>query len=238
MSGILLLRVSILVIKHHDQEQVGKERVYFIFLVVYYQGKVRPETQRWNLEAGTEIKVREECCLLACSSSLALVCFLLIYLLIFTCTGILSAGMSVQRCQIPWTGELQIVLSCHVRACKTTSKTGSQVLLSTESSLQTPLCFLIHLRTTCSEMTPSISDCALPKQSFIKKTPLQTCLWNNLMETFSQLKIPLIRWHRLVSSWQKNEPEQGPNTFYEVKIPWNQKLDKGTSTIKTIQQFS
>lgn len=54
-KGPVLVRVTVAVMKHPSQEQLGEGRVY--------QGK--------NLQAGTDAEAVEKCCLLACS-----ICFL------------------------------------------------------------------------------------------------------------------------------------------------------------------
>jgi hypothetical protein len=48
----LYLRVSITVINHHDQKQLGEERVYFIFQVVVRH----PEDLGYELKAGSWIQ--------------------------------------------------------------------------------------------------------------------------------------------------------------------------------------
>jgi hypothetical protein len=63
-----LVRISIAVIKHHDQNQLRKEENYFfiIQLIVHY-----PE-----VKADTEVEAMEGCCLLSCSFWLAQPAFL------------------------------------------------------------------------------------------------------------------------------------------------------------------
>ena len=63
------------VMKHHDQKQLGEERVYWAFTsTTLFIEEVRTGTHMWqepkqgrNLEAGAGAEAMEECCLLACS---------------------------------------------------------------------------------------------------------------------------------------------------------------------------
>jgi hypothetical protein len=68
---VVLLRTSIAVIKHNDQKELWKERLYFGLLLSGHTPQLREigaETQGRNLGAGTEAEAMEECCSLACSS--------------------------------------------------------------------------------------------------------------------------------------------------------------------------
>lgn len=72
------LRVSLAVMKHHNQKQVGEEIAYLSFTSILFivgGSQVRNSWGR-NLEAGAEAEAIEECCLLACSSWLAQLSFL------------------------------------------------------------------------------------------------------------------------------------------------------------------
>lgn len=65
------------VIGHGGQKELGgKKRVCFIHLTVLYHNsllnKIRARSQGVTLEAGTEAKAIEECCLLASSDSFRL----------------------------------------------------------------------------------------------------------------------------------------------------------------------
>jgi hypothetical protein len=60
----VLVRVSIALIKHHDQKQLEEVRAYFIL-----QGTVHhPGKPGQKLKAGTDEEATEECRLFACSS--------------------------------------------------------------------------------------------------------------------------------------------------------------------------
>jgi hypothetical protein len=54
------------IIKHHNQNQLGKQRVYFILQLVHHSGKLSG-TQGRNTEPETDLEAMEECCLLAFS---------------------------------------------------------------------------------------------------------------------------------------------------------------------------
>lgn len=54
VKTIVQVRVSIAAIKHHDQKQVGKERVCLACAATC-----------WNMEAGAHVQAMEERCLLA-----------------------------------------------------------------------------------------------------------------------------------------------------------------------------
>lgn len=63
------LRVSIAVIKYHDQKQLEKERISFILQFSDHTPslrKVRTGTQGRKLVTGTSAEAIEECCLLTC----------------------------------------------------------------------------------------------------------------------------------------------------------------------------
>jgi aconitase B len=63
-------RVFIAVMKLYDQKQFREERVYFILQLSGHtltEGEVRIRSPGKNLQAGTETKVMEKCCLLTCS---------------------------------------------------------------------------------------------------------------------------------------------------------------------------
>ena len=68
-----LSRVTISVMKHHDQKQLGEERVYFTHHSYNSPTKaVRVETHKGrNLEAGADAEAMEGCCLLPCFPWLA-----------------------------------------------------------------------------------------------------------------------------------------------------------------------
>lgn len=69
-----MVRISIAVIKCHNQKQLVEERVYFKLTVPHHNlllKEVRTGTEGKNLEAGTKAEAREESFLLACSA-----CFL------------------------------------------------------------------------------------------------------------------------------------------------------------------
>ena len=71
---VLIIRVSIVVMKHHDQKQVGEERFIGLTLPDHSLSleAVRTGAQgRRNREAGADAEAMEECCLLACSLWLA-----------------------------------------------------------------------------------------------------------------------------------------------------------------------
>ena len=53
---IPLVRISVAVIKHHDQNQVGEERVYFLIQLVTYH----PGISGQEFKAGTETEAMEE----------------------------------------------------------------------------------------------------------------------------------------------------------------------------------
>lgn len=56
--------ISVAVIEHQDQRQFGEETNYFSLQLYSTHGeKLRPETQGWKLETGTEAEAIEECCL-------------------------------------------------------------------------------------------------------------------------------------------------------------------------------
>lgn len=64
-----LVRVSIAMIKHHDQKQLAEKRVYFILQLSGHSPSlrtVRVGTYDTKLKGGTGTEVIEECCLLAC----------------------------------------------------------------------------------------------------------------------------------------------------------------------------
>ena len=70
----VLVRVSIPGIKHHDQKQLGEEKIYFslyLHLTVHWE-----ESQGRNPEVGTKPELREDHCLLVCSPWLAQFAFL------------------------------------------------------------------------------------------------------------------------------------------------------------------
>ena len=54
-------RVSAVLRKHHDQKQLGEERVYFLLQL---SGHIPPLTE---VRAGTQAEAVEECFVLACS---------------------------------------------------------------------------------------------------------------------------------------------------------------------------
>ena len=62
--------LPIVVTKHHDQKQLGRERFTYPNPSPSC-GEVRGRTWGRNLEVGTEVEAMEECCLLACSSLFA-----------------------------------------------------------------------------------------------------------------------------------------------------------------------
>lgn len=83
---VVLVRVSITVVKHHDQKQC-REEMYFILKLsgdipsvgVGGNGeewRLNAKTQGRNLEVETEAETMEEYCVLACSSWFAQFCFL------------------------------------------------------------------------------------------------------------------------------------------------------------------
>lgn len=57
----VLISVSITVIKHCDQKQPGKQKIYFILQLE----SVIHGSQGWDMEVGTEAETMEICCLLA-----------------------------------------------------------------------------------------------------------------------------------------------------------------------------
>lgn len=65
----VLVRVSITVIKHHEQRQLGKG---FISTDSSASWCIPEGCQEWNLEIGADVEAMEECCVLACSP-----CFLI-----------------------------------------------------------------------------------------------------------------------------------------------------------------
>ena len=67
----VLVKVSIVGIKHHGQKKFGEEKVYFDLQLETIIKEVRAGTQGGNPEAGTEAEDREEHCSLACSPWLA-----------------------------------------------------------------------------------------------------------------------------------------------------------------------
>lgn len=68
----VLVRVTISVIKHHDQTQLGEEGVHFGLFSTALSIKSGQELkQGGNLESGTEAQALEEYCSLAYSSWLA-----------------------------------------------------------------------------------------------------------------------------------------------------------------------
>ena len=77
----VLCRIPIAVMKHHDQNQLGEERVYSaytsaaLFLTGGSQDRNWSKAD-WNVEAGAEAEGLEGCCFLACSSWLAQLAFL------------------------------------------------------------------------------------------------------------------------------------------------------------------
>ena len=62
-------KVTLAMMKHHDQKQAGEERVYsaytFLSPFIIEEGRDR------NMEAGTDAEAVQGCCLSACSSWLA-----------------------------------------------------------------------------------------------------------------------------------------------------------------------
>ena len=60
--GMVLGRVTIAAMKHHDQKQLGEERVYFILQFI---GKGSHSSN--SRQPATETEAMEEHCLLACS---------------------------------------------------------------------------------------------------------------------------------------------------------------------------
>jgi len=65
------IRVTIAVMKYHDQRQLGKGRILFVrflYIAVHHQGKSDQELkQSRNPEAGADAEVMEGSCSLACS---------------------------------------------------------------------------------------------------------------------------------------------------------------------------
>jgi hypothetical protein len=80
LTPIVLVRVTIGVMRHHDQEQVGKERVYLVYTstpqFIIKGCRKRNLKQGSMLEAGADAEDMEGCCLLACSPWLAQPAFL------------------------------------------------------------------------------------------------------------------------------------------------------------------
>ena len=78
--AIVLVRVSIAMMKHQGQNQLGKERAHFILQLSGYTPsprEVREETKGGRyLKAVSGAEVMEEECLLACSSWLVQSAFL------------------------------------------------------------------------------------------------------------------------------------------------------------------
>ena len=66
--------MSIIVMKHHDQKQLGKEGVYL--WLIYPESWSTEGSHGVNLEAGADTEAMEKCCLLACFSLLAQPAFL------------------------------------------------------------------------------------------------------------------------------------------------------------------
>jgi hypothetical protein len=68
------LRVTIAMMKHHDQKYVGEERVYGLhfYITVHHQRRSGQKLKQSRiLEAGADSEASEGCCLLPCSSWLA-----------------------------------------------------------------------------------------------------------------------------------------------------------------------
>lgn len=63
----LLVRISLAEVKHHDQNNLGEERVYFTF---------QHSGQTPSLRAGTQVEAVMGCCLLVCLSWLTQPAFL------------------------------------------------------------------------------------------------------------------------------------------------------------------
>jgi hypothetical protein len=82
VSSHTVLRVSVAVIKYHDQKQLGEEGAYFTYTSTSQSG--------CELKAGTEIEAMEKCCLLACP--LGLLSLSLIYPK-STCPGVVPLTM-------------------------------------------------------------------------------------------------------------------------------------------------
>ena len=94
MMGILGW-VSIAVVKHHDQKQLGKKRFCFSIKFSGHTPSLRGDragTQGRSLESGTEAEAVEEDCLLACSSWVTQSVFFL-YKLRSTSPGTASSTM-------------------------------------------------------------------------------------------------------------------------------------------------
>ena len=65
----ILVRVTLAVMEHHDQKQLGEQRVYFIHnsLFILKSSGGQELNQGRNLEAGVDAWAVKGCCLLACS---------------------------------------------------------------------------------------------------------------------------------------------------------------------------
>ena len=72
-------QISIAVRRHHDQKQLGEERVYFslhFHITGQHGGKSGQELKQWrNLEAGADAEAVEGCYLLACFFMACSACF-------------------------------------------------------------------------------------------------------------------------------------------------------------------
>jgi len=66
------LRITIAVIKYHDQKQVGEERVYLADISIsLFIKESQNKSSKWdrNLEAGADTEALKGGCLLVCSAS-------------------------------------------------------------------------------------------------------------------------------------------------------------------------
>jgi hypothetical protein len=85
----IVFRISIAVLKCHDQKHLGEKRVYVILQLSGQIPSLR-EAQGRSLEEGTEAEAMEAWCLLACASRLAQLAFLY------------NTGLSTQRWVCPF----------------------------------------------------------------------------------------------------------------------------------------
>jgi hypothetical protein len=76
--GIVLVRVSVAIVKHHDQAIWGEKGLFSRpFYITVHQRKSGQESKQCrDLEEGADAEAMEECCLLAFSLRLAQIAFL------------------------------------------------------------------------------------------------------------------------------------------------------------------
>jgi hypothetical protein len=88
--GCVLVRVTIVVMKHHDQSNLGRKGLIWLTLPHHCSSfkEVRTGTQAYrNPEAGADAEAMEGCCSLVCSPIACSACFLIE-------SGTISSGLA------------------------------------------------------------------------------------------------------------------------------------------------